>query len=109
MKVELTVFLISVLDGGEWSRRSPRCQLRRTLGSEKREISCPLPRNESQFVGCPARIPNLTSHCGPRWRSWLRHCTTNRKVAGSIPDGVIGIFHWPNPFGRTMALEQLSL
>jgi len=23
---------------------------------------------------------------------WLRHCTTNRKVAGSIPDGVIGIF-----------------
>jgi hypothetical protein len=24
---------------------------------------------------------------------WLRHCTTNRKVAGSIPDGVIGIFH----------------
>jgi hypothetical protein len=24
---------------------------------------------------------------------WLRHCTTNRKVAGSIPDGVIGIYH----------------
>jgi hypothetical protein len=24
---------------------------------------------------------------------WLRNCTTNRKVAGSIPDGVIGIFH----------------
>jgi hypothetical protein len=25
-----------------------------------------------------------------RWRgrSWLRHCATNRKVAGSIPDGV---------------------
>jgi hypothetical protein len=27
-----------------------------------------------------------------RRRSWLRHCTTSRKVAGSIPDGVIGIF-----------------
>ena len=26
-------------------------------------------------------------------RSWLRHCATSRKVAGSIPDGVIGIFH----------------
>jgi len=25
-------------------------------------------------------------------------------VAGSIPDGVIGIFHWHNPSGRTMAL-----
>ena len=27
-----------------------------------------------------------------------------RKVAGSIPDGVIGIFHWHNPSGRTKAL-----
>jgi hypothetical protein len=27
-----------------------------------------------------------------------------RHVAGSITDGVIGIFHWHNPFGRTMAL-----
>jgi hypothetical protein len=24
----------------------------------------------------------------------------------SIPDGVIGIFHWHNPSGRTMALES---
>jgi len=24
---------------------------------------------------------------------WLRCCSTNRKVDGSIPDGVIGIFH----------------
>ena len=24
---------------------------------------------------------------------WLRCCATNWKVAGSIPDGVIGIFH----------------
>ena len=24
---------------------------------------------------------------------WLRCCATNRKVARSIPDGVIGIFH----------------
>jgi hypothetical protein len=24
---------------------------------------------------------------------WLKYRTTNRKVAGSIPDGVIGIFH----------------
>ena len=25
---------------------------------------------------------------------WLICCSTNRKVAGSIPDGVTGIFHW---------------
>jgi len=35
---------------------------------------------------------------------WLRCCATNRKVAGSIPDGVIGIFHLHNPSDRTMAL-----
>jgi hypothetical protein len=29
----------------------------------------------------------------------------SRKVAGSIPDGVIGIFHWHNPSGRTMVLR----
>jgi hypothetical protein len=31
---------------------------------------------------------------GTRWHSGLRHCATNRKVAGSIPDGVTGVFHW---------------
>jgi hypothetical protein len=37
---------------------------------------------------------------------WLRHCPTNRKVLGSIPDYVNGIFHWHNlpvalwPWGR---------
>ena len=30
---------------------------------------------------------------GTRWRSWLRHCATGRKVKVSIPDGVITIFH----------------
>jgi len=30
---------------------------------------------------------------GTRWYSWLRHCATSRKVAGSIPNGVIEIFH----------------
>jgi hypothetical protein len=34
----------------------------------------------------------------------LRHCATSRNVAGSIPDGVIEIFHSHNRFGRTMAL-----
>jgi hypothetical protein len=35
---------------------------------------------------------------------WLRHCATNRKVAGSIRDGVVGIFHLHNPSGPAMAL-----
>ena len=32
--------------------------------------------------------------CGTAVAQWLRCCATNRKVAGSIPAAVIGIFHW---------------
>ena len=39
-----------------------------------------------------------------RARGKLRNCAANRKVAGLIPDGVPGIFHWLNPSGLTMAL-----
>ena len=39
-----------------------------------------------------------------RVAQWLRCCATNRKVAGSIPAGVIGNFHWHNTSDRTMAL-----
>jgi hypothetical protein len=35
---------------------------------------------------------------------WLRHCATNRKVAGSIPDCVTGIFNWHNRSGRAVVL-----
>jgi hypothetical protein len=35
---------------------------------------------------------------------WLRYCATNRKVAGSIPDGVFGFFRWHNSSDRTRAL-----
>ena len=34
----------------------------------------------------------------------LSHWATGLKVAGSIPNGVIGILHWLNASGRTMAL-----
>jgi hypothetical protein len=30
---------------------------------------------------------------GTQYHSWLRHCATSRKVAGSIPDEVIGFFN----------------
>jgi hypothetical protein len=38
--------------------------------------------------------------------SWLRHCVTIRKVAGSIPDGFIAIFHLLNHCGRTVDLRS---
>ena len=54
-----------------------------------------------QGPALPCHYTCLT--CTGQW-SWLRHCATSRKVAGSIPDGVIGIFHWHNPSDPTMAL-----
>ena len=46
---------------------------------------------------------------GARWRSWLRDWATSRKVAVSIPDCVIGIFHWHNPSGSTMTLGSTQV
>ena len=43
-------------------------------------------------------------YMGTAVAQWLRCCATNRKVAGSILDGVIGVFHWHKPSDRTMAL-----
>jgi hypothetical protein len=34
----------------------------------------------------------------------LRYKTEGFDLKSLIPDEVIGIFHWHNPFGRTMAL-----
>jgi hypothetical protein len=46
-----------------------------------------------------------------RWRSWLRHCATRRKVAGSIPDGVVGIFNLLDlpALGSTRPLTEMSI
>ena len=46
---------------------------------------------------------------GERGGTWWHIClsprVTSRKVAGSVPDGVIGIFHWRNSSSRTGTLE----
>ena len=47
---------------------------------------------------------NIHEDFGDRGSTGLRCCATNRKVAGSIPDGVIGIFLSHNPSDLTMAL-----
>jgi hypothetical protein len=50
------------------------------------------------------KLLNTKNKVGTAVAQWLRYCATNRKVAGLIPDGVIGIFHWYDPSDRTMAL-----
>ena len=47
-----------------------------------------------QNILCHKYQESTTADMGTRWRSWLRHCATTRKVACSIPDGVTGISHW---------------
>jgi hypothetical protein len=46
----------------------------------------------------------LYENMGTAVAQWLRYCTTNQKVAGSIPDGVMEFFFDINPSDRTMAL-----
>jgi hypothetical protein len=45
----------------------------------------------------------------PLYQDTLRHCATSRKVAVSIPDGGIVVFHSPNPSVHTMALSSSQL
>lgn len=40
-------------------------------------------------------------------RSWLRQSARGQKVAGSVSDGVTGIFHWVNLSGHTRPLTEL--
>jgi len=47
-------------------------------------------------------IAACSENRGNRWRSWLRHCATSQKVAGSIPDSVIAIFYCHNPSGHVV-------
>jgi hypothetical protein len=63
---------------------------------------------ERSLVKIPAlthgQLHMLVIYTGHAAAQWLRHRATNWKVAGSIPNGVIGIFHWDNSSSRTMAL-----
>ena len=64
--------------------------------SVPRDYTLPVPNAITTILLCIYHI------WGTAVAQWLRCCATNRKVAGSIPDGVIGIFHWHNPSDRTM-------
>ena len=50
-------------------------------------------------------VQHSGSFVGTRWRRSLRHCGTNRKVTGSIPDGVIILSAVVWPWGR-FSLQQ---
>jgi hypothetical protein len=35
---------------------------------------------------------------GTRYRSWLRHCATSQKIAGSSPNEVVGFFRFTSSY-----------
>ena len=51
---------------------------------EMKEAFWPFRPDSHNYIGMTSA---LEARCW--WRSWLRHCAISRKVAGSIPDGVI--------------------
>jgi hypothetical protein len=69
-------------------------------------VSVRKPRKQQGICNVHINLLTYFHGGGARLRSWLRHYVTNRNVAGSIPDGVTGICHWHNRFGRTMALRS---
>ena len=93
--------LLGLLDPWRWDRYVvPKRRYRTTIQR------CVISQKSSYLINIAAEawIHNFHSLCfnllcvnprillvlwGTRWRSWLRHCATNRNVAGSIPDGVI--------------------
>jgi len=80
---------------------NPICHLLALLGAHHIHYVSRIRVNGYPYSNMP---PGITDKRGTGWRGWLRHWATSRRVAGSIPDGVIGIFHWHNPSGRTIAL-----
>ena len=55
-----------------------------------------------RHIGCPAAIYRDFTQS----TRLLRHCDKSRKVAVSIPTGVLDTFHWHNPSGRTVILRS---
>jgi len=89
-----------VFEGFQTSPAFPSCKTRwrwRNVGGTKLTFEV----RSTQTQTCPSVSPSVTD---PSWtdqsnqppnstRNCLTHCTTSRKIVGSIPYGVIGIFH----------------
>ena len=50
-------------------------------------------KKTNKTLDCVLLKDSIRAFVGTAVTQWLRCYDTNRKLAGSIPDGVIGIFH----------------
>ena len=99
-------YLVKIYNVGINGEFSPVLQVLalQAIFKEGIELVNQLLYHETCLTHSSACLLCVSSGGGTRWHSWLRHCATSRKVTGSIPYGVNGIFHWHNPSGRTMTL-----
>ena len=87
--------LYSSSTSGFWTRCDT---LKSDILTSRKHTSSP---SQTQVPHCFFRYYRcLLWKSGHLWRRWLRPCATSRKVAGSIPDRVIGIFRWHNSSGH---------
>jgi len=85
---------------------------------KKKNLFLPIRLNEIQSYRAMTNeelynYRTLFTRCGTAVAQWLRCCATNQTVAGSIPAGVIGIFHCHKmlpialrPWGRLSLLHK---
>ena len=71
------------------------CLLQLTINFRKchRQLKCSLQLARAKVTHHSPQLMILIFLSSTAVAQWLRCCVTNRKVAGSIPAGVIGIFH----------------
>ena len=120
---KVVTLLLCVPDKGRIRSLALQCihakALHNTLGQSTKAVPCTIhvpgisPFWLWQQKWRPASIQlnqqyNTSNIRSTRWRNWLRLCVTSPNVEGSIPDGISGIFHWPNPSGRAMARGRIS-
>jgi len=104
--VQNTLHVLNALQRSCWSQNGPYFDECRKAFSSDGDSCEKLP--DKRYRSFFFTISNVRKW-GTRWRSWLRHSAISQKVAGSIPDGITGIFQLRNPSGRTMALGLTQL
>jgi hypothetical protein len=71
---------------------------------KKKAATNELKHEEIESADTCESLEVIASSSGVEVIIWLGRCATNRKVASSIPDGVIGICYCHNLSGLTVAL-----
>jgi len=84
---------VTNMENGEWDNHRDRKGCGSVRARARIYIYIYIYARTRVYIYIKSHTHKCVSTAGTRWRSWLRHCATSRRVTSSIPDGVIGIFH----------------